>query len=629
MSTINTASRTVDPLSEEVQESLHANGGRTGIAYNPGQTVRPLRLNPAEMNDPSSDTDNDSLAIELETDVETDDEGYLGKTNYRVESAPLLDSEDRTGLPSDYISPHSPNWKPTLRLRLIQIVTCTNVFLMGWDSSCTASTYALIGSEFHAANNVSWITTSYLITSTAFQPLYGRFSDIFGRRICFLFAINIFFFGTLGCSMATSLFTLNIARAITGIGGGGLVTLGTIILSDMIPFRIRGIYQSALNFCWGFGSISGASTAGLIADTFGWRYVFIFQLPIFLISIILGYLYIVNPPSANPAQATLSNVDFAGSVTLVFGLGSLLAYLSMGGNDYAWSDKNVYGYGIAAFVLLFSFVYVEAKVARMPVLPLRILKGRLPLSSLTCTFFTGLANNSQLFMLPLYFQAVNLDSASVAGARLIIPSFVGIFGSIFAGIVMSRWGHLAKLMKIGCTIMLSGCLLVASFGPGTPNWQYLAFLMPTQFGNSILMPSVLFSMLAHFTRADHAVATGASFLVRSIGLVLGVAVSNAINQNSLSSVLPTLLKDVPDGFEIANQVIHSVTYIKTLPELTQLLVIEGYSISLRKCFLASSLAAFLGLVASLFSTGTGLHRKEDDDNEADQEEVQSTEEEFV
>ncbi|KAK9317939.1 major facilitator superfamily domain-containing protein [Lipomyces starkeyi] len=588
------------------------------------------------MNEPTSDTDNDSLAIELETDVESDEDELFPRKSVTEDSRLLANNADGSDydtskLPADYISPLSPNWRPTLRLRLIQLVTCTNVFLMGWDSSCTASTYALIGSEFHAANNVSWISTSYLITSTAFQPLYGRFSDIVGRRVCFLFAINIFFFGTLGCSMATSLLTLNIARAITGIGGGGLVTLGTIILSDMVPFRLRGIYQSAINFCWGFGSITGASTAGAIADAFGWRFVFIFQLPIFLVSIILGYLYIINPPfTGMSTQKAIQNIDFGGSVTLVFGLASLLACLSMGGNEYAWTDSKVIGFGVAAVVLLSAFVFIEGKVAKMPVMPLRILKGRLPVSSLCTTFFTGLANNSQLFMLPLYFQSVNLDTAAVAGARLIVPSLVGIVGSIATGVIMSRWGHLSKLMKIGTLIMLTGCILVSTFGPNTPTWKYVTFMMPTQFGNAILMPAALFSMLAHFSRVDHAVATGTCYLIRSIGLVLGVSVSNAINQNSLSSILPRVLANTPNGDEIAELVIHSVTAIKTLPFETRELVVMGYTTSLRRCFQASALSCSLALVASMFCTASTLHRKEDDEEEeAATTAPTSTEEEFV
>ena len=116
-----------------------------------------------------------------------------------------------------------------------------NVFLTGFDGTIMASTYALISSEFSAANTASWLTTSYLITTTAFQPLYGRFSDILGRRTCFFIAGTSFMIGCLGCAVAQAVWVLNLMRAVAGIGGG-LMTVATIIISDLIPFRKRGIY---------------------------------------------------------------------------------------------------------------------------------------------------------------------------------------------------------------------------------------------------------------------------------------------------------------------------------------------------------------------------------------------------
>ncbi|KAK3079316.1 hypothetical protein LTS18_005161, partial [Coniosporium uncinatum] len=139
------------------------------------------------------------------------------------------------------------SWTPPSGFLWIEIAIFANVFLAGFDSTITASTYALISSEFCAANTASWLTTSYLITSTAFQPLYGRFSDIFGRRACFFTATVTFMIGCLGCGLSHDVVLVNLMRALTGIGGGGLMTCATIINSDMIPFRRRGMYQAAQN----------------------------------------------------------------------------------------------------------------------------------------------------------------------------------------------------------------------------------------------------------------------------------------------------------------------------------------------------------------------------------------------
>src|SRR6187402_973556 len=140
----------------------------------------------------------------------------------------------------------------------IQVAIFCNVFLSGFDGTITASTYAVIGSDFNAANTISWLTTAYLITTTAFQPLYGRFSDILGRRVCFFTATVMFLLGCLGCGLAPNIIFLNLMRGLTGLGGGGLITMATIINSDLIPLQNRGMYQAVQNGLHGFGAICGA-----------------------------------------------------------------------------------------------------------------------------------------------------------------------------------------------------------------------------------------------------------------------------------------------------------------------------------------------------------------------------------
>jgi MFS family permease len=192
--------------------------------------------------------------------------------------------------------PTEENWSPPPHFYYIELAIFANVFLYGFDGTITAATYAVISSDFDAANTASWLTTSYLVTSTAFQPLYGRFSDIFGRRACFFVSTVAFAAGCLGCGFAGNVVVVNCMRALTGFGGGGLMTMGmfcdimvkrnivltrcqaTIVNSDMIPFRKRGMYQALQNSMFGFGAICGASFGGSIADSIGWyvyaRYIF-------------------------------------------------------------------------------------------------------------------------------------------------------------------------------------------------------------------------------------------------------------------------------------------------------------------------------------------------------------------
>jgi MFS family permease len=274
-----------------------------------------------------------------------------------------------------------------------------NVFLSGFDGTVTASTYAVIGSDFDAANTVSWITTSYLITTTAFQPLYGRFSDVLGRRACFFTATITFSLGCLGCGLAPNIFFLNLMRGLTGLGGGGLVTMATIINSDIIPLQNRGMYQAAQNGLLGFGAICGASLGGVIADSVGWRWCFLCQAPVSMAGLIVGFFVIKNTALSETAVGIESSgklslwrrIDISGATLLVVGLSSQLTALSLGGNQYPWSDTRVILSFVISIAILIIFIWVELRTKTLPVLPMSMLRGRAVISNMVSNVLCGMS----------------------------------------------------------------------------------------------------------------------------------------------------------------------------------------------------------------------------------------------
>lgn len=292
--------------------------------------------------------------------------------------------------------PKEESWKPPRHFYWIELAIMSNVFLYGFDGTITAATYAVISSEFDAANTASWLTTSYLVTSTAFQPLYGRVSDIFGRRICFFIASITFGLGCLGCGVAGDIILLNCARALTGIGGAGLMTMATIVNSDMIPFRKRGMYQALQNGIFGFGAICGASFGGSIADTIGWRWCFLLQVPVALVALFLGVLVVKNQQNdftweGSSWRAVWAAVDISGSLLLVVAISVQLVGLSLGGNELPWSSPWVIGTLIGSVLLIGIFFLVEAKTTAIPIIPLRLLQGRLPISVQIANLCVGLS----------------------------------------------------------------------------------------------------------------------------------------------------------------------------------------------------------------------------------------------
>ena len=302
-----------------------------------------------------------------------------------------------------------------------------NVFLGGFDGTITASTYAVISSEFNAANTASWLTTSYLITSTAFQPLYGRFSDILGRRSCFFTATITFMTGCLGCAVARDVIFLNIMRALTGVGGGGLMTMGksmifqltyqslttilaTIINSDIIPFRQRGMYQAIQNVSYGFGAICGASFGGAIVDSIGWRWCFLLQVPVSLFALVMGYIVIKLPTrhtESSPGQARgiWHRIDVLGACLLILALSAQLVGLSLGGNILPWTHLWVILPLSSSVVLLAAFVAVEAKTTAAPLIPLKMLRGQLAVSTQIANVCVGMAAYAVSSTVPLILRA--------------------------------------------------------------------------------------------------------------------------------------------------------------------------------------------------------------------------------
>ncbi|TVY75718.1 putative transporter [Lachnellula suecica] len=514
-----------------------------------------------------------------------------------------------------------PKWTPPRGFLLIEIAIFANVFLAGFDGTITASTYAVIGSEFNAANTISWLTTSYLITSTAFQPLYGRFSDILGRRACFFTATWTFLIGCLGCGLAPDVVTLNLMRALTGLGGGGLMTMATIINSDMIPFKERGMYQACQNVLFGFGAICGASLGGLIADTIGWRWCFLCQVPVSIFAFAVGYFAIKNQETSvvetdaddgeqgpKVAKSLWIQIDLSGAVLLVLGLSAQSAALSMGGNNYPWADIRVIVSFVVSVVLLALFVVVELRTRANPVLPMFMLKGQLAISNLVTNLFVGMAAYAFLFMIPLFFQVVLGDTASQAGLRLVVPSLATPIGGIIAGYTMSHWGRLSEMVKIGSFFMILGNGLVASLKFEDASWKYIVYLFPANLGQGIAYPSILFTFLAAFDHTEQAVSTSIVYLVRSLGTVWGVAFSSAIVQNVLTTRLPLVLDGIPDMDRFIDEIRHSVSVLKKLPPEIEGLAREVYFEALKYAFLASAGFALIALISGFFARGRRLDR---------------------
>ncbi|KAF8974403.1 vacuolar amino acid permease [Flammula alnicola] len=497
------------------------------------------------------------------------------------------------------------------------------VFLGAFDGKGTvvATLLSPIGSEFKASNQSSYIGTSYLLSVCCFTPLYGRLADILGRKGAMLLALSLFASGTIFCGLAPSMNTLIAARAVAGMGGGGMMTgehhmgffvlqlspnrrvcaVSSVAVTDLIPLKQRGLYQGMANILFGLGAGLGGPLGGWVNDMFGWRSAFYMQTPVLIFSFVLVATK-VNIQLSDEVQSQrlsdkLRRIDFLGSLTLVGAVGCLLLGFSLKSTeDMAWSNPFVFGLLTASVVFGFLFVLAEKYWAPYPVMPLRLITQRTPLAVSVSNLLTSMSAFSMLYNAPLYFSAVRLNSAAVAGLHLLPHSVALSTGSVFAGWLMRRTGKLYTL-----TLVSSGMSILASVFASRWNENSSAFhlwfdLVPQGFGMASFITSTLIAMIAGVYKEDMAVATGITYLFRTTGQVLGVSLSGTILQAVLLQKLRERIQG-PGSAQIIYAIQHTAQIIPTLEPHLQKAAVASYADALRVVFICQAAITFLGFLA--------------------------------
>ncbi|THX26654.1 MFS general substrate transporter [Aureobasidium pullulans] len=480
------------------------------------------------------------------------------------------------------------------KMKVIFPALTIGVLLSAADQTIIVSSYGKIGSELKALNNVSWIATAYFLTLTSFQPLYGKMSDIFGRKSCLLFAYLVFGLGCLACGLAQNMNQLIAARAFAGIGGGGMTTVVSILMSDAVPLRERGKWQGYVNIIYATGAGTGAPLGGILADSIGWRWAFLGQVPLCVLAfVVVGSVLKLPKREQTDWKQKLRRIDFLGAAILICAVFTLLLALDRGSN-VSWK-ANITIISISLSIPLFIlFVFVEMKVASEPFAPGHIIFNRSLFACYLCNFFSFSGWLAALFYIPLYFQAVDGLTATQAGVRLIPGIIAGVSGSLFGGFYMQRTGKFYWLTVIAYTCLVVGMTTVFLFTGFVVNSTIgiIIGMCICGSGNGVGVTSTLIGLIANASREDQAVATACSYLFRSLGSVFGVSISATLANQSLRDNLASALSNGNAAAEIAERVRESLAYINTLEPGVRALV--------RECYAQSTRAAFgleIGLVA--------------------------------
>ncbi|KAH7079173.1 major facilitator superfamily domain-containing protein [Paraphoma chrysanthemicola] len=479
------------------------------------------------------------------------------------------------------------------RMKYIFPAIAIGVFLSSADQTLVISTYGTIGTELHALSSTSWIATGYFLTLSAFQPVYGKLTDIFGRKECLLFAYLIFGIGSTWCGLARSMNELIAARAFAGIGGGGMSVCTSVLLSDIVSLRDRGTWQGYINVIYAFGAGAGAPLGGLLADSIGWRWAFIAQGPMCLLAF-LAVAFVLQLPKQDHShwKEKVGKIDFLGATVLVVAVFGLLLGLDRGSN-VSWSNPIAIA-GLCTSPLFVVFVLVEKYVARNPFAPGRIILNRSLFACYLCNFFSFSGWLAGLFFIPLYWQVTRDYSAAHAGL-LLVPSIIcGVIGSLFAGFYMKRTAKYYWITVIAYTDLVIGLAIVLLFsGLATNNLPLMVLgTCICSFSNGTGVTTTLTGLIANASYKDQAVATACSYLFRSLGSVFGVSMCATAFNQTLRKSLRLALDGDKDAAEIAERVRAGLAYYRSLEPHLQDIVRECYSEATQ-----AALGVSLGLVA--------------------------------
>ncbi|KAJ3841024.1 major facilitator superfamily domain-containing protein [Lentinula raphanica] len=532
-----------------------------------------------------------------------------------MERRPLLDdlpsaynALDNGDCPSDTSTlAETENTEPPPLNKFSRLDTCwilaglwSAVFLGALDGTVVATLLSPIGSHFNKLNQSSYIGTAYLLSVCCFTPLYGRLSDILGRKGAMLLALTLFGSGTLCCALAPTMELLIAARAVAGMGGGGVMTVSSIVVTDLIPLKQRGLYQGMANILFGLGAGIGGPIGGWINDVFGWQAAFLFQAPILLFSFVLVSLKVnIQLPTDVQNQSLrqkLQRIDFLGSLTLVGTVGCLLLGFSLKTTEeMPWSHPLIWGLFLLSAIFGATFVAVEKFVSPYPVMPLRLITQRTPLAVSMSNLLGSMAAFSTLYNIPLYFTAVRLYTSANAGLHLLPHSVAISSGSVFAGWMMRRTGKLYKLTLCSGLMCIMASVSIVFWNEHTSPFHLWIDIVPQGFGMASLITTTLIAMIAGVMKEDMAVATGITYLFRTTGQVLGVSISGAIFQAVLLQKLRMRIQG-PGSMELIHGIQHSTNIISTLDPFHRAAAIESYADALQIVFICQAVWNFLAFL---------------------------------
>jgi EmrB/QacA subfamily drug resistance transporter len=396
------------------------------------------------------------------------------------------------------------------------------MFLSALNQTIVATALPTIGRQFGDFENLSWVIISYLLSSTVVSPLYGKLSDIHGRRAMMLVAIGLFIAGSAAAAAAPNMAMLIAGRTLQGIGGGGIVPLTQTTIADMITPRERGKYQAYMGTSWIAAGVLGPAAGGLIAEHFHWSAIFWLNVPLGLIAALLTHRAMKRLPRHDRPH----KLDLVGAILMIAASTVFLIALTSGGTRVPWFSSTIFVLMAISLALALAFIW-WLRQASEPFLPLTVMRNPIMRQGTAATSWTMGAVLGLTIYMPLYFQVVHKLTATQAGLALIPIVVMTTPGSMASGQAMMRLTHYKISAIIGAIVALAAVTALALW-PAMPLYGVILVLTAVGFGAGSIYPVSTVSIQNAVHMHQVGTATGAMNFFRALGSTLAVAVMGAI-----------------------------------------------------------------------------------------------------
>lgn len=568
-------------------------------------TTPDRRTSSDETVNPARSTDGDIKAIEAGEGVGKElGDGEIGVSSVDHEASASAKAAKAGGPPAQQPPADEPEASRTnIETFLIIFALCLALFLAALDMTIITTAIPTISNHFGSSAGYVWIGSAYLLGNAAFVPTWGKISDIFGRKPTLIATVTIFWIGSLLCAVSTSMGMLIAARAIQGVGGGGTIVLPNICISDLFSMRKRGMYFGILGMVWALASAIGPILGGVFTSKVSWRWCFYINLPLGGIGllILIFVLKLHNPRT--PVKQGLAAIDWVGNVLIIGGTLMLLFGLEFGGVQFPWKSATVICLIVFGFITIALFGLYENRVAKFPVMPTRLFRGRTSIAAYGLSIMHAMTFMSGSYWLPLYFQAV-LGATSLLSGVYILPYVLALsITSALTGVFIKKTGNYKIPIVSGLTIMTLGFGLFIDLG-AKANWvKIIIFQIIAGIGVGPNFQSPLIALQTNVEPRDIGAATASFQFLRQLGTSTSVVIGGVIFDNEMQKQQASLIREL--GPELASKLsgseaASSVFLVASLKGHQREVAQTAYWNAMQKMFIAYTCFVFVGLLISFF-----------------------------